>query len=373
MRVAERRGVAATMVVPDRRLRRLAYGLHFDHGLNAVEIQKTKLTCYSVRTVQLLLDEFRTNFQWQRPAEARGRVRVLNAEELDALRDIVEDNPALYLDEIKKELREEYKISASRSSICRAIHEPVSRGGLGLSLLVLETRALQQDHVERCRFQERLKRGDFEHKNVIVIDECSVGRNHARRRRGYGTRGKRVVLTDVFGNQPNGTLMAACDCNGFVKAACEWIVGTVDGDRFVQWVENSLCPVLGNYVAGEPRSVVVLDNVEMHHRPEVVDAIEGAGALAIYLPRYSPDYSPIELGFAHTKQELRKQSIRAPASDIEFQDRLFACLESWSGSSARHCFRHCNFDVELIPDDEQAQSLLLSALVLLCDQLVDSD
>ena len=86
-------------------------------------------------------------------------------------------------------------------------------------------------------------------------------------------------------------------------------------------VENSLCPVLGNYVAGEPRSVVVLDNVEMHHRPEVVDAIEGAGALAIYLPRYSPDYSPIELGFAHTKQELRKQSLRAPASDIEFQDR----------------------------------------------------
>ena len=115
MRVADRRGVAATMVVPDRRLRRLAYSLHFDHGLNAVEIQKTKLTCYSVRTVQLLLDEFRTNFQWQRPAEARGRVRVLNAEELDALRDIVEDNPALYLDEIKKELREEYKISFSPS------------------------------------------------------------------------------------------------------------------------------------------------------------------------------------------------------------------------------------------------------------------
>ena len=69
-----------------------------------------------------------------------------------------------------------------------------------------------------------------------------MGRNHARRRRGYGTRGKRVVLTDVLGNAPNGTLIAACDCNGFIKAVCEWIVGTVDSDRFVHCVENSLCP-----------------------------------------------------------------------------------------------------------------------------------
>ena len=69
----------------------------------------------------------------------------------------MKDNIALYLDQIKKELRKEYTISASRSSICRAIREPVSRRGLGLSLLVLETRALQQEHVERCRFQEHLK------------------------------------------------------------------------------------------------------------------------------------------------------------------------------------------------------------------------
>ena len=84
MRFADRLGVAAAFVVPDRRLRRLAVGLHFDHGLNAVEIQRIIWTCNSIRTVQMLLDEFRNNFQWQRPAEALGRVRVLNAPELDA-------------------------------------------------------------------------------------------------------------------------------------------------------------------------------------------------------------------------------------------------------------------------------------------------
>jgi hypothetical protein len=49
-----------------------------------VEIQRIIWTCNSIRTVQMLLDEFRNNFQWQRPAEALGRVRVLNAPELDA-------------------------------------------------------------------------------------------------------------------------------------------------------------------------------------------------------------------------------------------------------------------------------------------------
>jgi hypothetical protein len=55
MRFADRLGVAAAIVLPGRRLRRLAVGLHFDHGLNAVEIQRIIWTCNSIRTVQMLL------------------------------------------------------------------------------------------------------------------------------------------------------------------------------------------------------------------------------------------------------------------------------------------------------------------------------
>jgi len=112
--------------------------------------------------------------------------------------------------------------------------------------------------------------------------------------------------------------MAACDCGGFVMEACEWILGTMDSDCFVQWVEEGLCPVLGNFVLGEPRSVVVMDNVAQHHDERVRSAIEQTGAEIVYLPRYSPDFSPIEFGFAAVKKSLQRKSMRQAASDCEF-------------------------------------------------------
>ena len=94
---------------------------------------------------------------------------------------------------IKKELADEHQIHVSTPTICRTMHEPVSRGGLGLSLLV------KADIVERAQFRQRMQRGDFDHVNCIVIDEVSVGRNHARSRRGYGERAKQLVSQDILG------------------------------------------------------------------------------------------------------------------------------------------------------------------------------
>ena len=61
--------------------------------------------------------------------------------------------------------------------------------------------------------------------------------------------------------------------------------GTVDRRRFTQWVEQKLCPVLGNYALGQKNSIVVLDNATIHHSEEIVDLIQGSGAkLFIYPP-----------------------------------------------------------------------------------------
>jgi len=353
------------MVVPDKRMRKIAYGLHFDQGFSAAEIRAKAMPTYSLRTVQLLLKDFRLNFSWEQPARRKSKWDLrLNEEGLAHLRDIIQDNPGLYLDEIKRELREAHGVRASRSTICRAIHEPISHGGLGMSLLVMESRAIQQDGAERARFRARMARGDFDHRNCIVIDEASVGRNHARRRRGYGTRGRRVVFHDVFGKFNNGTLMAACDCDGFVRDACEFIPYTMDSERFVQWVRDGLCPVLGNYVAGEPRSVVVLDNVAQHHDPRVVELIEAAGAICLYLPRYSPDFSPIELGFAHLKKALQNRSLHPPQSEPEFEERLRACMDDWKPVCVRGCFRKCLFDVPAMASGEEEEEAVVAALLI---------
>ena len=47
-----------------------------------------------------------------------------------------------------------------------------------------------------------------------------------------------------------------------------------------------------------------------HKGPAVRHAIEAAGARLLYLPPYSPDFSPIENAFAKLKALLRKAAER---------------------------------------------------------------
>ena len=49
-----------------------------------------------------------------------------------------------------------------------------------------------------------------------------------------------------------------------------------------------------------------MDNLPVHRVAGVAEAIEGAGATLIYLPKYSPDLNPIELAFSKLKAHLRK-------------------------------------------------------------------
>ena len=61
--------------------------------------------------------------------------------------------------------------------------------------------------------------------------------------------------------------------------------GTVDTNRFLQWVEDCLVPTLGNFQLGERRSVVVMDNAPIHNDIRIINAIEAAGAIIIRCAR----------------------------------------------------------------------------------------
>ena len=107
-------------------------------------------------------------------------------------------------------------------------------------------------------------------------------------------------------------MLAACNINGFIRDACKTVErerdggGTVDTEVFTHWLNDSLVPLLGNNLCGEPHSIVVLDNASIHHSDEIVALIEAAGAIILYLPPYSPDLNPIELMFGQYKQGLKR-------------------------------------------------------------------
>ena len=156
---------------------------------------------------------------------------------------------------------------------------------------------------------------------LVLIDETHKDRNASRKRRGWSRRNCETLLThEWFQSVVRYTLIAAADINGFIVSACHTVLrdtiseegaaGTVDGDYFLYWVKNYLCPVLGNYELGEPRSIVYMDNASTHMADEVEDAIRGVGAFLIYGPPYSPHLNPIESFFGRYKAHLKRNEIR---------------------------------------------------------------
>ena len=55
-----------------------------------------------------------------------------------------------------------------------------------------------------------------------------------------------------------------------------------------------------------PGQVVIWDNLSVHKSAHARHLIEAAGCRVLSLPRYSPDYNPIELVFAKPKTPLRR-------------------------------------------------------------------
>lgn len=78
-----------------------------------------------------------------------------------------------------------------------------------------------------------------------------------------------------------------------------------DGDVFLAYVEQVLIPTIS------PGEIVILDNLASHKVAGVQEAIQGAGAVLLYLPPYSPDLNPIENFFAKLKALLRKAAKRS--------------------------------------------------------------
>ena len=240
--------------------------------------------------------------------------RVMSTLQTDVLRNLVLNEPSLYLDEIQDELHTLTGLVVSRTTIWRFITDKMK-----WSLRIFTSRASQQDVFLRDEYKRALWQW-HDPSWFVFIDETSRGAKEGRRRRGWAPRGKDNTLTEFFlGTDHTYTMLAAADIDGFILEACELVErksseddpdrtkGTVDTERFLLWVEGELVPCLGQAKFNQPRSIVVMDNAPQHQDPRVVALIKAAGALVIFTAPYSPDLNPIEFAFHQYKANLRRQ------------------------------------------------------------------
>jgi transposase len=102
-----------------------------------------------------------------------------------------------------------------------------------------------------------------------------------------------------------------------------WLIdGSINGERFLLYVEKVLAPTL------QPGDIVVMDNLGSHKGKAVRQAIRKAGARLFFLPKYSPDLNPIEQLFAKLKHWLRKVAARNVSTVCDAIGQILNCVSS---------------------------------------------
>jgi transposase len=134
----------------------------------------------------------------------------------------------------------------------------------------------------------------------------------------------------------NVSIISALGLQGVVTQVS--LLGAIDGLTFEAFIARKLVPYLWS------GACVILDNCSIHLGKTIESLMQEAGATLIYLPPYSPDFSPIENCFSKIKSILRDMEART------YPDLAKAIEEAFSQVSLddiRGWFTHCCYCTSL--------------------------
>jgi transposase len=153
------------------------------------------------------------------------------------------------------------------------------------------------------------------------------------RRYGRSKRGRPAYGAVPHNRGPNLTVVAAVSAVGGVLA---WraLDGAMTGAAFLAFAGDALIPAL------RPGDVVVMDNLSAHKTAAVRAALAAAGVGVLYLPRYSPEFNPVELAWAVVKARLRAVAARTRE---HLREAVAAALARIRVGGVRRWVRHCGY------------------------------
>jgi transposase len=114
------------------------------------------------------------------------------------------------------------------------------------------------------------------------------------------------------------------------------IEGSIDTLVFNAYCEQVLQPTL------KTGDIIVLDNLGAHRASRIEKIAASCGAQVLWLPPYSPDFSPIELMWSKVKAYLKKVKAR---TQTELEKAIAEALETIALSDCLNWFRHCGYEV----------------------------
>jgi hypothetical protein len=176
--------------------------------------------------------------------------------------------------------------------------------------------------------------------HFVWVDETGSDRKDRMRRYGYGLRGESPVLHRLLHRGRRISAIAAMSITGLV--AFNLVHGSVNGERFLEFVQASLVPEMLPFDGENPHSILVMDNCSIHLVQPVLKTLQNMGILTLYLPPYSPDMNPIEELFSYVKYYLRDHDALLQAMDDPVP-LLEASFESVTKDNCVGWVRHAGY------------------------------
>ena len=179
----------------------------------------------------------------------------------------------------------------------------------------------------RVDYRETVR--DIKPENMIFIDEAgsNLGMTPLYGRSLKGTR--------AYGKAPvyrgkNVSMIGAIALKGLLVVF--ELLGAIQAIQFEAFIANIWVPLLwtGAYV--------MMDNARIHQEKFIRPLIEEVGAHLIFLPPYSPDFSPIENCWSKVKQIIRSLE---PRNYAELHQAIQIAIQSITPEDIHNWFTHC--------------------------------
>ncbi len=166
---------------------------------------------------------------------------------------------------------------------------------------------------------------------MVFVDECGTHTSMTRLR-ARAPRGERAYGRVPRNRGKNTTLIASMGPEGMGPSLA--VVGSTTKVVFEAYVEEVLAPSL------RPGQVVMMDNLGAHRGERVRELVEARGCELLFLPPYSPDFSPIEEAFSKIKALLRKAEARTRGDLVGAIGRALSAV---TPEDSKGFFGHCGY------------------------------
>ena len=185
---------------------------------------------------------------------------------------------------------------------------------------------LRRQHVEAVAARSDVQRFYF-------LDETGLRLDYTRRY-GRAPGSRRVGGAVPLRRGKSLTLIGALGVRGL--KAVQLLDGALNQRSFAFYVSQVLGPQL------RPGDVLVLDNLPVHKLGGLQQALARRGVEVLFLPPYSPDFTPVEQAWSKLKTKLRQ----AQARTREALEHAIRTAVNWiTSQDAKAWFSHCGYHV----------------------------